>query len=292
MLIRESKRNYLCGVGWFIFSLFVCIGNDSIMKSLGGRYQTMQIIFLRYLFAIVSLLPCMFNRQAFYSQHLIMHFCRAIMLTLGIAMYCFSLAYLPFSTVITVNFTIPIFTLILAYIFLKEKINKSKIIATVAGFIGIWITTRSMSTFASWATIMLVASAVMFAALDVINKKFVVQEGILTMLFYTAIFTLMLTVLPAWNSWNAVLMKDWMAFIMLGFGANLLLFCILKAFAKVDVSSIAPFRYIEFILSVIVGFTFFNEIPTKETMIGVSIIVPSTLYIILSNVKEDHSLRC
>ncbi|MDR0595350.1 MAG: DMT family transporter [Puniceicoccales bacterium] len=288
--MERNKANYFAGIAWFIASLFVCIFNDSVTKLLVGNYGVAQIVFLRYLFATISLIPCMVIRgsHTFKTRHGVIHSIRAIMLALAIAMYCFSLDKLPLSTVITINFTIPIFTLLLAYVFLKEKIGRVKLVATLASFIGIWITSEpANANFASHAIVILVLSSIMFAALDVINKKFATKEDTLTMLFYTAIVTLIVVAMPTWVSWGNVQAADWIFFILLGCGANLLLYCILKAFKQVTVSAVAPFRYIEFILSAVVGFFCFGEIPTRGTVLGACIIIPSTLYIILA---ESRSL--
>ena len=40
---------------------------------------------------------------------------------------------------------------------------------------------------------------------------------------------------------------------MLGAGANLLLYCLLKSFSLVDASALAPFRYTELMFSAAVG---------------------------------------
>lgn len=216
-----------------------------------------------------------------------MHFIRAIMLTLAISLYCFSLNKLPLSTVIIINFTIPIFTLLLAYVFLKETMDIPRLLATLLCFAGICITSEpTNANFATYAILILILSAVMFAGLDVINKKFVAKEGILTMLFYTAVVTLALIAIPAWVYWEKVQITDWFFFALLGCGANLLLYCILKAFERVSVSAIAPFRYIEFILSAVIGFLCFDEIPTWSTVAGACVIIPSTLYIVLTESKN------
>lgn len=294
--MHKYNLNYFIGISWFILSLFVCIGNDSIMKLLGNNYQISQIMFLRYLFATISILPCMVlhdGRRSFFTKYPTIHIARAALLSIGITMYCFSLTKLPLSTVITINFTIPIFTLILAFIFLKENVTRPKIIATLVGFVGIMITAEpTRANFASYAIIILLASSVMFAVLDIMNKKFVIQEGILTMLFYTAIATTAFCAIPAWLSWKSLALFDLMLFVFLGIGANLLLYCILKAFERVDISSIAPFRYIEFLLSMIIGFVLFHEIPTLSTIIGACIIAPSTLYIVLAETKLNNQASC
>jgi drug/metabolite transporter (DMT)-like permease len=267
----------------------MCIFNDSVTKLLAGHYAVAQIVFLRYFFATISLIPCMLaqGRHTFRTKHGTMHFARAIMLTLAISMYCFSLDKLPLATVIIINFTIPIFTLLLAYIFLKETIGMPRLLATLVCFVGICITSEpANANFSTYAILILVFSAVMFAGLDIINKKFAAREGILTMLFYTAVVTLALIATPAWIHWGKVQIVDWILFVLLGCGANLLLYCILKAFERVSVSAIAPFRYIEFILSAAVGFLCFGEIPTWGTVAGACVIIPSTLYIVLAESRK------
>jgi S-adenosylmethionine uptake transporter len=290
--MEHLKADYFRGVGWFILSLCVCIFNDSVMKLLGGQYAISQVIFLRYLFATLSLIPCMLanGRHTFKTRHCAIHSVRAVMLVLAIWMYCFSLKELPLSTVITVNFTIPMFTLLLARMLLGEKIGRTRLIATLLGFVGICVTAEPANVnFASSAILILVFSSVLFAGLDVINKKFVIKEGILTILFYTAIVTLALVFIPALANWECVRMIDWALFALLGIGANLLLYCVLNAFKCVEISAIAPFRYIEFILSIVVGFLFFNEIPPPGTLIGACIIIPSMLYIVLFEVNRFGS---
>ncbi|MDR1255640.1 MAG: DMT family transporter [Puniceicoccales bacterium] len=293
--MKRDKANYFYGVAWFMISLCVCTFNDSITKLLVGGYPVSQIVFLRYLFATISLLPCMLVRgcHTFKTKHAAMHSIRAVMLASAIALYCFSLDKLPLSTVITVNFTIPIFTLLLAYIFLKERVGGAELGATLTCFTGILVTSEpANSGFASYAIVLLVLSAVIFAGLDVINKKFAMREGILTMLFYTATVTLALVAIPAWLNWGKVQSIDWVFFILLGCGANLLLYCILKAFERVTMSAIAPFRYVEFILSAVIGFFCFGEIPTWGTVLGACIIIPSTLYIILTETRSFRRASC
>jgi hypothetical protein len=57
--MEYSRGNYFSGVTWFIASLCVCIFNDSVTKLLVGHYAVAQIVFLRYFFATISLVPCM-----------------------------------------------------------------------------------------------------------------------------------------------------------------------------------------------------------------------------------------
>ena len=62
------------------------------------------------------------------------------------------------------------------------------------------------------------------------------------MIFYTALFTTLIAAVPAYLSWVAPSVAQLGLFAVLGAGANLLLYCLLKSFDLVDASALAPFR--------------------------------------------------
>lgn len=47
---------------------------------------------------------------------------------------------------------------------------------------------------------------------------------------------------------------------------------------EVEASATCPYRYTEFVLSALVGFFFFKELPSKSTFLGSCIILPSVIY--------------
>ena len=247
---------------------------------------------MRYAFGTLSLLVLMlWNKD---TRTLIfrvpsLHIYRAILLLSAISLYCYSLHKLPIATVMALNFVIPIFTLIFAAILLKEKISPQNIIATICGFIGVCVIFEpSNKDFATSAALLLLLSSAIFALLDVINKRFVVDEGPLKMVFYTASLTFLFSIPAATINWTPLHKTDIILLFILGVGANLLLFFILKAFQKVKVTDIAPLRYLELLFAFAAGFFIFHEIPPASTFWGVMIIIPSTLYIVLSSNSQEQ----
>ncbi|WP_240627089.1 EamA family transporter [Candidatus Aquarickettsia rohweri] len=107
------------------------------------------------------------------------------------------------------------------------------------------------------------------------------KEKMLCMLFYSSLFTTIILFIPLLNGFKVPTSKDIFYFTILGIGSNLILFCILKAFDTVKASVLAPLRYIELIFSIILGYFIFNDIPSYNMLIGASIIIPTSLYVIL-----------
>ncbi|MDR1401433.1 MAG: DMT family transporter [Puniceicoccales bacterium] len=289
---KKDYRNYLIGIAWFLVGLVISVSNDTLMKFLGKEYSAAQIVFLRYTFATLSLLPFLLGKKDFAARLFRvtgLHFIRAILLLLGMWLYCLALPQLPISTVVALNFVIPIFTLILAAVFLREKITRRAAVATIFGFAGILIVCEPTGAkFITFAMALVLLSSALFASLDVINKKFVSDEGVFQMVLYTATITALLSFPFALCQWTCPPVRDVCLFAALGCGANLLLYCILKAFERVDISTVAPLKYFEFALTAAVGMVVFGEIPSKSTMLGALIIITSTLCIIFAEVGSGR----
>ncbi len=275
------KTPYLRGIFWFTLSLIISNFNDLIMKFLGQNLPSVEIIFWRFFFGSLSLLPFMlyYGRVSWVSARPFVHTCRGSLLFIGISLWCYGLTIAPIATVTIINFSIPLFTLALARIFLREHIGWQRFVATVIGFLGILAVLNPMDLGFQPISFVLVIASLMFASLDVINKKFIIQEGMLSMLFYSAFIATLFSVIPTYFLWETPTLHQIMILAILGMGGNLILYCLLKAFSAMDASALAPFRYFELVISIVFGFLFFREVPGWSTAIGALIIIPSTFFV-------------
>ena len=165
-------------------------------------------------------------------------------------------------------------------------------LATRAGYIGIALALVIGGEQFSIPSLIFVLSALGFAGLDIINKKFVIEETMLSMLFYSALVTASLSLIPAMIYWQTPTLQQIGLLFLLGISANFILFFILKAFSLVDATAVAPYRYLELLISSAVGYIIFDELPTKEIMYGALIIIPATLFIVYSeNMSKKKQLE-
>ncbi|OIO60485.1 MAG: EamA family transporter [Verrucomicrobia bacterium CG_4_9_14_3_um_filter_43_20] len=290
ILNKRHRYTYLIGIMWYTLSLMVSNLNDVFTKHLGSNMHAMQVTFLRFLFATIVLIPFMiyFGKKSFSTSRPGVHIMRGALLYGGIALWVYGLSIVPITVATVINFTIPIFVLILAIFFLSERVGWQRWIATIAGFAGVILVLQPSEGNFNPMTLLLLLSALMFAALDVTNKKFVVKETMLSMLFYSALVTMLLGLIPAINVWQAPTTQQWLLFFGLGCGGNLLLFFLLKAFAAVDASALSPFRYFELVIAGITGYLFFQEVPAFMTLLGAVVIIPSTLFIVYYETKRER----
>lgn len=264
-----------------------------IMKYTGSTLGIAQVVFLRFAFATLTMLPVMLTSgsESFRTDRITLHIARSFMLAAGIALYCKGLSLAPIAVVTTLNFTIPLFTLVLARMFLSERVDITRWAGTILGFVGVTIVVQPWGAFFNPMWLVVLLSASMFACLDVLNKVFVGKESFWAMIFYTALFTTMIAAYPAYLSWVQPTPLQIGLLAVLGAGANLLLYCLLKSFSLVDASALAPFRYTELLWSAAIGAILFSEIPARSTLLGAMVIIPSTMYVVWAESRRPSVER-
>lgn len=290
-LAWHARKGYLQGIFWICLVALTSNTNDILMRLAGSNLPSMEIAFFRFFFATLTLLPVMLyyrKEGSFYTKRPSLHLLRSVLLFGAIACWTTGLTMVPLAAVSTFAQTTQLFVLPMAAVFLKERVGWQRALATTAGFAGILLIvfghSGAQDVFSSLTslnngTLFLIAAAMMFALSDILNKRFVVQESTLSMMFYIALGTTLFGIYPAYTVWQTPALSDLGILLLLGAGGNLILFFLLKAFAATDVSALAPFRYLELIFAGFFGFVIFQEIPSMWTLLGAAIIVPSTFAI-------------
>jgi S-adenosylmethionine uptake transporter len=274
-------NNYFTGICWFLLSLLTSSINDLAAKFLGQNLPFEIVAFHRFFFGTLTLVPFIFLKgsKEFHTTRPYLHIIRGSILYCAISIWVYCLNLVPIVTATLATFTIPLFLLILAPIFLREKVSNALKIATIVGFIGIIIAYKPTDISFKFATFGLLISSLLFASLDILNKKFVSKESMISMLFYSGLVTTCLSIIPAVNNWQTPSFHDYIVLLYLGIGSNLILFFLLKAFSCVKATDVAPYRYLELVLSGTFGFIYFYEVPDSAFILGSLFVIGSTLYI-------------
>lgn len=288
-----SLRSYFIGVSWFILSLASSSVNDIISKYTGQCIHCYEVTFFRFLFGTITLIPFImyYGIDSLKTSRPIVHILRGFILFLAIAGWTYGLGIAPVTTATVVSFTIPIFVLVLGVFFLKEHVIWQRWLVTLVAFVGLVITLDTSASDFNPKVMVFVISAVGFAILDIINKKFVIKETMISMLFYSAIITAIFSLPPTIHHWVTPNIYDLFLLFILGANANLILFFLLKAFSYADATAVAPYRYLELILSAMIAYLVLEELPKESTIYGALVVIPSTLFVIYSEKKAIDRVK-
>ncbi len=285
--MNDALKTYLTGIGWFLLSLVSSSANDVMSKYLGTRLHSFEVAFFRFFFSSIVLLPFVFyyGKNTLKTSRPFVHILRGLLLFFAMTSWTYGLTIAPVTTATVVSFSIPLFTLILAVFFLNENIIWQRWVVTVVGFIGLVVTLKPHAEDFNPEILYFVLAVISFAMLDIINKKFVIKESMISMLFYSAIVTAVVSLPVASQYWLTPSGFELALLFVLGSSGSLILFFLLKAFSMVDATATAPYRYLELVISAIAAYFIFNEFPDKSTLHGAVIIIPATLFIIYSEKK-------
>lgn len=289
----DKLRSYFIGVSWFVLSLVISSINDIISKYTGQGIHCYEVTFFRFLFGTITLIPFImyYGIDSLKTSRPMIHVFRGLLLFLGIAGWTYGLGLVPVTTGTVVSFTIPIFTLVLGVFFLQEHIIWQRWLVTIVAFAGLVITLDPSASDFNPEVIVFVIAAIGFAILDIINKRFVIKETMISMLFYSAIITAIFSIPFTIQHWVTPSLYDLFLLFLLGANANLILFFLLKAFSYADATAVAPYRYLELILSAMIAYLVLEELPKESTIYGALVIIPSTLFIIYSEKKEMDKVK-
>lgn len=284
------RKGYPQGAFWAVMITLVSVTNDILMRLLGAGLDIVQISFFRFFFGMLAVIPLMLSHGTtlFKTSRPWMHFWRAILGVGAIGGACYSVNLMPLSDNTIIMSSQPFFFLPLAVVFLREKVDVSRWIAILIGFIGLLIMFQPGAETLRIAALAPITAAILFALSDVVAKKMVTTENTQTMLFYFAVGTTLITLVPALLVWQTPSLYQLGMLALLGIGGNLIQVCMIRAFSATEASALSPFRYVEFIFSALFGFVFFMEIPTLVTIAGATFIIAGTAYISYYETRKER----
>ena len=281
-----SKKGIKQGIFWSILIYLTSSINDVLMKLLGQRLPFIEISFFRFLFSVlVVIVPMTISKKNLFKTNMhSTHIIRGILGAIALGLCCYSVNIIPLAENTIILFSESLFLLILSIIFLKEKVSKRAIIATIIGFLGLLIMFKPKASNINILAIIPTIAAFLFAVMDIIIKQMInKKENTLTMLFYFGLYTTIIAGIFVPKVWITPTNYELLLIFLLGIGANLIQLFIFLTYRATDASNIAPTRYIELLFSILFGFLFFNQIPRLWDIIGALCIILGTFILSKSN---------
>ena len=248
---------------------------------LGQRYSPLEVVFFRNLFMLLALLPLLAPRgwRALKSRRLAMHGLRALITVLALEAFYVSIVRLPIAEATALNFTVPLFLLVLSVPLLHERVGVHRWAATLVGFAGVLVMLRPGLVPISAGALLALLSALGFALSMILIRRLAVTESSSVIVFYQALFMVPLSGLPAAFVWSAPDAAAIGWFAALGVFSLLAQFALARALAFAESSALAPFDFTRLPFAALLGYVFFAQVPSLWTWLGAAAIAASALYL-------------
>ncbi|MCV6590615.1 MAG: DMT family transporter [Marinobacterium sp.] len=171
------------------------------------------------------------------------------------------IASIPLAEVFALEFTTPIWCLLLAPLIVGEKITSSRAASVLLGFTGILIILRPGLEIIDPAAMAVLAAAAGFAIAYLLTKKITgqQQQSPLTLLFYMCLIQLLLSTPLAFNDWHPVVPEHIPWLLIVSLTALAAHYSIARAMKLADAAIVVPIDFLRLPLIALLGFLLYDE---------------------------------
>ena len=278
---------------WMIFAGLCYTLLASIVRYLSEWISSFELAFFRCLFAVLFLTPLIARSglDGLKTSRLPMHCLRMVFSYGGILSSFYAFSLMPVADVYALQFTTPLFTMILAVLFLKERVGTSAFIATIVGFAGTLVIIRPGFAEVSAVIAAPLISAVSYAGANVTIKSLSRTESTLVITLYLNLLSLPLALVPALFVWTTPAREHVPWLIALGIISVMAQFSLTHAIGKVDARVIQPFDFVRMPVAALAGYVFFSELPDIWIWVGAAIIFISSYYVLSSESRSQTARK-
>ncbi len=308
----SSKNNNPRGIIFILISMLVFSVQDGIMKHIFSFVSLYEVYLVR---TVVSVILILFYLKltnkpiVFKTQYPLLTFIRVILFFFGFSSFYVSLSVLPLGFATALFFVTPFLITIFAHFFLKEEIGIRRWSAVVVGFIGVYITLNPDFNNFNYLSLLPILCAFCYSLSMIIIKKTSDKDSVYTQTFTfyfgAIIFSTIFYFLIGDGQYNTLdhpasqfIFREWFVnlessilfMVATGLTATVAFLLLFTAYSIASPAVVSPFEYSILLWSPLIGWIYFNEIPSLNTVIGIIIIVSSGIYIFMREKAQDQSI--
>ena len=308
----SKKNNNPRGIILILIAMMVFSVQDGIMKHIFNFVSLYEVYLIRTLvsFGLILIFLKLKNEKiVFKTQYPLLTLCRVILFFFGFSSFYVSLTVLPLGFATALFFVTPFLITIFAHFFLKEEIGIRRWSAVVVGFIGVYITLNPDFNNFNYLSLLPILCAFCYSLSMIIIKKTSEKDSVYTQTFtfyfgaiiFSTIFYFLIgdgqyntSDHPAsqfiFREWFVDLESSILFMVATGLTATVAFLLLFTAYSIASPAVVSPFEYSILLWSPLIGWIYFNEIPSLNTVIGIIIIVSSGIYIFIREKAQDQSI--
>lgn len=207
----------------------------------------------------------------------------------GQNLWFYAITVLPLAQVFALEFTTPIWVILLAPVLLGERITRIGALAAVAGFIGVLIVARPDPFNLSPGLIAAAASAVAFALTAILTRGLTRTESITTILLFLTVTQAVFGLIAAGYDGDITTPTSqtlpWV--VAIGCAGLLAHFCLTTALSLAPANIVMPIDFARLPTIAVIGMLLYNEPLDGFVFLGALIIFGANYVNILSQMRKD-----
>ena len=276
MLANPSMR----GVLWMGGAVLSFAAMAVAVRELQRHMGSFEIVFLRSLgmLAIVFIMLPRHGIASIRTTRLAEHAWRNVIHFLGQVLWVYSIGALTLAMVFAIEFTMPVWTAILAWLFLHEKFTVPRTVMLTAGLVGVLVIVRPGAGGFQPAALAMILGSLCYASSFIFTKRLTSTDSALAVLFWMSVIQAPISLLTALPQWVTPVWSDAPWIIGIGIGAFTAHYCMAQAMKLVDAMVATPIDFIRLPLIAVIGSVAYGEVLDPMVFVGAAIIFAGTYY--------------
>ena len=222
-----------------------------------------------------------------------LHFFRNIMHFIGQNLWFYAVTVIPLAQVFALEFTSPIWVILLSPLILGERITLVRAVAALMGFLGVLVVTRPDMAGVNVGVTMAASSAIFFAFTIIFTKRLTRTQSITCILFYLTVLQLGFGLVTAGYDGDIALPNTetlpWL--VLIGVAGLLAHFCITNALAIAPATVVVPIDFVRLPVIAIIGMLVYGEALDLWVLLGAGIIFAGNYLNIWSETRGPTTLK-
>lgn len=256
---------------------------DGFSRHLAGEYNTLMIIMIRYwVFAgfvtILALRRPEGPLAAIRSKRLGAHLVRSCLLVAEICLIVWGYTLIGLIDSHAIFAICPLLIVALSGPILGERIIWQRWAAVAAGMVGVLIILRPGVGVFSWAALLPLGSAALFALYSVLSRLTTRDEPTFPAFFWPGVIGMLLMTAIGLPHLEPMIPRD-MALLAAYCGLSIFShWLLLKCYEQIEASRVQPYSYLQIVFVTVIGIVIYGEVLELPVALGTVVIVAAGLY--------------
>lgn len=270
--------------GWLTLMLVIAIAGREALREI-NVFQLMEMRSLLGFLMLYPLVRANGGLAAMRTTRLPQHVARNIIHYGAQLGWFFALTLIPIGQVVAIEFTMPIWTALLATTFLGERMTIWKIAAIALGLIGVVVIVRPAISEIDPGQLIALGAAVGFGISVAMVKSLTRTDQPVAIMFWMLVVQSAAGLFPALYVWQWPAAHLWFWVVVIAFCGTFSHYCMARAMLHADATVVIPMDFLRVPLSAAAGWLIYSERLDLFTVTGAALILTGNLL----NLKPNPS---
>ena len=249
-------------------------------------FHPIQVVFFRAFGTFIFIFPYMVHKKTpIVGKHIFWLSLRGILSFISLTLFFKVVQDIPLGSAVALRYTAPIFSVVLAFFFLKEKVKTWQWVSLVIALTGAFIMKGVDFRIDSGSFTLIMLSSLLVGAVFVIIRYLGPKEHYLTIINYFMVFSIVGSLLFI-SKWRMPIGEEWIWISLIGTMGLIGQVFLTKSFQLAETNIVAPLKYMELVYALLFGFLLFGETYGLWPIAGMLLVVLGMLLNIIIKRKK------